>query len=45
MQGELSEVVTSSARMDPTRLTASGFEFRHPEIDGALRWALTDTTR
>ena len=45
VQGELSEVVTSSARMDPTRLTASGFEFRHPEIDGALRWALTDTTR
>ncbi len=45
VQGELAEVVTSSARMDPARLTASGFEFRHPEIDGALRWALTDTTR
>ncbi len=44
-QGDLSEVVTSSARMDPARLTASGFRFRHPDIDGALEWALTDTER
>ena len=43
MQGDLSEVVTSSARMDSARLRESGFEFQHPEIDGALRWALTDT--
>ena len=42
-QGDLAEVVTSSARMDPTRLRASGFEFEHPEIEGALQWALTDT--
>lgn len=45
VQGDLAEVVTSSARMDPARLSASGFEFKHPEIDGALRWALTDTIR
>ena len=42
MQGDLSEVVTSSARMAPARLRESGFEFRHPEIDGALEWALGD---
>ena len=43
-QGDLAEVVTSSARMDPTRLRASGFEFKHPEIDGALEWALGDAS-
>ena len=42
VQGDLSEVVTSSARMAPARLRESGFEFRHPEIDGALEWALGD---
>ena len=42
MQGDLSEVVMSSARMAPARLRESGFEFRHPEIDGALEWALRD---
>lgn len=45
MQGDLSQVVTSSARMDPARLTASGFRFNHPDIESALAWALTDTTR
>ena len=45
VQGDLAEVVTSSARMDPARLRASGFRFKHPEIEGALRWALTDTPR
>ena len=44
MQGDLSEVVTSSARMNPARLRESGFEFQHPEIDGALTWALRDTS-
>ena len=45
MQGDLSQVVTSSARMDPVRLTASGYKFNHPKIEGALTWALTDTAR
>ena len=27
-------------RMAPERLDESGFEFVHPEIEGALRWAL-----
>ena len=42
-QGDLAEVVTSSARMDPARLRESGFEFGHPEIDEALRWALRES--
>ncbi len=45
MQGDLSQVVTSSARMDPARLTAGGYRFNHPDIESALAWALTDTTR
>ena len=44
-QGDLAEVVTSSVRMDPARLRESGFEFKHPEIDGALEWALGDMAR
>ena len=43
VQGDLADVVTSSARMIPTRLRESGFEFRHPEIDGALEWALRES--
>ena len=39
-QGELSDVVLSSLRMAPERLTASGFEFQHPRIEDALAWAL-----
>ncbi len=31
----------SSARVTPTRLEASGYEFSHPELDAALRSALT----
>ena len=42
-QGDLAEVVTSSARMDPARLRESGFEFKHPEVDGALEWALRES--
>ena len=42
-QGDLAEVVTSSARMDPARLRESGFKFGHPEIDGALEWALRES--
>ncbi len=44
MQGGMAEVVTSSARMEPTRLRTSGFKFEHPDIDSALRWALTDAS-
>ena len=41
-QGELADVVLSSLRMAPERLTASGFEFQHPRIEDALAWALGD---
>ncbi len=42
-QGEVSEVILASVRMDSRRLRESGFRFRHSELDTALRWALTDT--
>ena len=41
-QGDLSDVVVSSLRMKPKKLTESGFEFSHSEIDEALRWAIED---
>ncbi len=41
-QGDLSDVVLSSIRMSPQRLVESGFEFAHPSIDEALRWAVGD---
>ena len=41
-QGDLSDVVVSSLRMKPKKLAESGFEFSHPEIDEALRWAIED---
>ena len=40
MQGDLSDVVVSSLRMEPERLVESGFEFRHADIDSALRRAV-----
>ena len=42
MQGDLSDVVLSSLRMDPQRMLQSGFEFSQPEIYGALQWAVED---
>ena len=43
MQGDLADVVLSSLRMEPERLAESGFEFSHPEIDDALRWAVEES--
>ena len=40
MYGEVAYVLLASARLDPGKLLASGFEFRHPELEGALRAAL-----
>ncbi|MCP4693079.1 MAG: TIGR01777 family protein, partial [Desulfobacterales bacterium] len=34
------EVVLSGVRVAPTRLLETGFEFRHPELEGALRHML-----
>ncbi len=42
-QGEVADVVFSSIRMKPAVLVESGFEFSHPRIEEALRWAMTDS--
>lgn len=42
VQGDLADVVLSSLRMEPQLLIESGFEFSHPEIADALRWALAE---
>ena len=40
--GELAEEgLLASQRVRPTRLLEAGFEFAHPELEGALRHALT----
>ena len=39
--GELAEEgLLASQRVRPTRLLEASFEFKHPELEGALRWAL-----
>lgn len=39
--GEMGDaLLLSSARLEPTRLTASGFMFRYPELEPALRYVL-----
>jgi hypothetical protein len=36
MMGEMAEVLLGGQRTVPSRLTAAGFEFRYPQIEGAL---------
>ena len=44
MFGEMGrQVLLSSARVVPTRLTATGFQFRYPGLEGALRHVLFET--
>jgi uncharacterized protein len=38
--GEMAEIVTTGARVLPTRALVLGYEFRHPHLDSALRAAL-----
>lgn len=39
--GEMAdELLLASTRVEPTRLLASGYRFRHPELEGALRHLL-----
>ena len=39
--GEMAkETLLASTRVDPARLRASGYKFRHPELEGALRHLL-----
>jgi NAD dependent epimerase/dehydratase family enzyme len=33
----MASMVLASVRLDPSKLVRSGFEFRYPELDGALR--------
>jgi hypothetical protein len=42
LYGEMSEVVTSGARVVPAKPLVLGYEFRHPEVQEALRSALAD---
>ena len=35
--GEMADMVLGSVRLDPSKLTGSGFEFRYPDLEQALR--------
>lgn len=37
LYGEMAELITTGQRMIPARLLELGFEFRHPEVEQALR--------
>ena len=41
-QGEVTDVVLASVRMQPSVLTESGFVFDHADLATALAWALND---
>jgi uncharacterized protein (TIGR01777 family) len=40
LYGEMAEIVTSGARVLPAKALVLGYEFRRPQLDGALRAAL-----
>ncbi len=42
LYGEMSEIVTAGARVVPAKPLMLGYAFRHPELDEALRSALSD---
>jgi uncharacterized protein (TIGR01777 family) len=42
MQGQVTETVLASVRMEPEKLKSSGFRFSHPDLRSALTWALAD---
>jgi uncharacterized protein len=37
LYGEMASIVTTGQRAVPTRLTQSGYQFRQPELEPALR--------
>ena len=41
-QGEIADMLLASIRATPGKLMESGFEFRHPDLEDALRWAMGD---
>jgi NAD dependent epimerase/dehydratase family enzyme len=38
--GEMADVLLNGSRVIPERLMTSGYEFRHPELEAALRHVL-----
>jgi NAD dependent epimerase/dehydratase family enzyme len=40
MYGDMAQVVTKGARVLPAKALVLGYEFRHPQLDEALRAAL-----
>lgn len=40
LYGEMAEVITTGARVMPARALVLGFQFAHPDLEGALRSAL-----
>ena len=42
LYGDMAEIVTTGQRAVPARLLQLGYEFRHPELEGALRDVLRD---
>ncbi len=42
LYGEMAEMVTTGQRVVPARLRQLGYEFRHPELEPALRDVLSD---
>jgi hypothetical protein len=43
LYGEMAEIVTEGQRVVPRRAQALGYEFAHPDLEEALRSALSDT--
>ena len=41
LYGEMAEIVTTGARVVPAKPLVLGYEFRHPQLDAALRSALS----
>jgi hypothetical protein len=42
LYGEMAEIVTTGARVVPAKALVLGYDFRHPELDEALRSALAN---
>jgi uncharacterized protein len=40
LYGEMAEIVTTGARVMPAKALVLGYDFRHPELNEALRSAL-----
>ncbi len=41
LYGEMAEIVTTGARVMPAKALVLGYQFAHPQLEGALRSALT----